>query len=77
MPPTIIEGLDATAILLGVVGALSAVTAFFLVRFINHHDRRDEAITKALGGILTRLAVHDERHLHHSERLSSLERSKK
>jgi len=63
--------------LLSLVGLLTASMAFFLVRFINQHDKRDEAITSALAGILTQLAVHDERHRHHAERLSSLERSKK
>jgi hypothetical protein len=84
MPPAVTEGLDSTSILLGVVGVLSAVTAFFLVRFINLHDRfvkehdeRNEKIAEALNGILTRLAVHDEKHERHDARLEHLEERKK
>lgn len=77
MPPSLSEGLDAISILLGVVGVLSTVTAFFLARFVNQHDERDKKITEALNGILTRLAVHDEKHGSHEERLDELEARRK
>lgn len=77
MPPAVNEGLDLTSALLGLIGVLSAVTAFFLARFINQHDKRDEKITEALNGILTRLAVHDEKHERHDARIDALEGRKK